>query len=140
MIDPNDRRVTIDAFQVCDGIRDCVKRCAENGVDSQECEDDEDPAKCSSCPRKDGYPKRSDSEIWSATHLCYHNETKLPRCSVPCNGEEECSGQNPNLVRYRLFPVSDLKYRSLLPHCLNESLVTTFLSNGVGVLHSRWIG
>ena len=93
----------ITFFNVCDGVRDCARRCAERTYGMEDdCGNDEDPAKCSPiCPRGDGYPKRAD--IWSATHLCYHNETKLPMCSIPCNGVKECPGEK--VVKIHFYSV-----------------------------------
>ena len=90
---------TIFNIQVCDGVKDCDRICDEDDEipDFKECTNDEDPTSyplCSVCPKADGigYPIRQDT--WSANHLCYHDETGLPMCGIPCDGRKDCPGKH----------------------------------------------
>ena len=87
----------LSKWKWCNGINDCNYYCnwvqnaySGTNITVHECANDEDPIRCSICPKNYGYPYR-DSK-WSATHLCYHNETRRPICGIPCNGRNDCHG------------------------------------------------
>ena len=82
----------------CDGVNDCNQECqwaAKVDISFEECYDDEDLVRCSTCPKDYGYPKRAAGDIWSASFRCYKmdNGTRRPICAIPCNGVDECPGK-----------------------------------------------
>ena len=83
----------------CDGVKDCeafLKHFPESLVNKYKHYDDEDPARCSICPKDYGYPRRAAGDIWSASYRCYKmdiNGTRRPICAIPCNGVDECPGR-----------------------------------------------
>ena len=80
----------------CDGINDCDATCdwADRvNITYKECYDDEDPARCSICPKAYGYPERAPQEIWSASYHCHKMGNVTQRCAIPCNGVPECPGK-----------------------------------------------
>ena len=85
----------------CDGVKDCDATCNladRYNITYKECYDDEDPERCSICPKDYGYPKRAAGDIWSASFRCYKmdNGTRRPICAIPCNGVDECPGRGQN--------------------------------------------
>ena len=80
----------------CDGVNDCNAACnlADRlGITYKKCYNDEDPARCSICPKDYGYPKREARDIWSASYLCNKMGNVTKRCAIPCNGKKECPGK-----------------------------------------------
>ena len=83
----------------CDGVNDCDAICnlademGLNATGMLQCYNDEDPARCSKCPKAYGYPKRAPQEVWSASYLCHKTGNVTERCAIPCNGVPECPGK-----------------------------------------------
>ena len=80
----------------CDGVNNCKEVCLladKNNITYEDCYDDEDPTRCSICPKDYGYPKREGRDIWSASYLCHKMGNVTQRCAIPCNGKEECPGK-----------------------------------------------